>query len=91
MRNAQDVAADIAGAMERDGVTAARWFESPDGKLITAAVGWVMPWPQGAEFELLVSAVLLAAQQRNATQKVGVGVGVGSVVLGLGFLMWRLG
>jgi purine-cytosine permease-like protein len=55
---------------------------SPDGQLIQAVVGSVLPPQQAFLFDLFVEAVTLAAQSQNKNDKVGAGVLlVGAVVV----------
>jgi hypothetical protein len=67
-------------------VDLATWLNGPDGQLITAVVEWVLPGPQHAQVQLLVSAVTLVAearqrQQRAVASRVAVGVLVGALLV----------
>jgi hypothetical protein len=73
-RTAEEIAADLAAVLEQMDVRLAGVLESPDGQLIQAVVGSVLPAPQVFLFGLLVDAVLLAAQAKNRNQKIGAGV-----------------
>jgi hypothetical protein len=73
-RTAEDVAADLGTVLEGMDVGLAGILNSPDGQLIRAVVGSVLPAPQVWLFDLLVEAVLLAAQAHNRTQKIEAGV-----------------
>jgi len=47
----------------------ATWLNTPDGELVRFVVGRVLPWPVGAEFNLLVEAVTIAALAKQRQQR----------------------
>jgi hypothetical protein len=79
-RTAKEVARDLVPELAQMDVRLAGVLESPDGQLISAVVGWVLPAPQRTLFDLLTDAVILAAQAQNRGQKVEAGVLVGAAV-----------
>jgi hypothetical protein len=64
LRDVQDVADDLLDAAEFAETRVANFFGSSDGRLIRGVVTWVLPYPFGGEFDLLVEAVMLAAEER---------------------------
>jgi hypothetical protein len=72
-RTAHEISTDILGAMESDNELLARWFQSPDGELIVWAAGQTLGPFAGADLDLFVDAVTLAAQARSRNQKVTAG------------------
>ena len=60
-RTAPEIAADLLTDVEFREVQLAGFFGSPDGQLISASVGRLLPYPASAEYQLLVEAVTHAA------------------------------
>ncbi len=70
-RTPQEVGKDLLGVLENMDVRLATVLGSPDGELIREVVGWVLPPGSTVVlFNLLVDAVLLAAQAQNKDDKV---------------------
>jgi hypothetical protein len=82
-RSAVDVAQDLLNAADADQLRFASFLRSPDGELVRAIVGRLLPWPESAEFRLLVDAILLAANGKTRDERVLVGVLTGLVGLAL--------
>lgn len=69
-REVGDIAAEMLAAVEADELQVAGILTTPDGELIRAVVGWILPWPANAEFKLLVDAVTLAASAKQRDQRI---------------------
>jgi len=75
LREAASIGSNLLDDAEFGEVNLAGWLKSPDGQLIQTVVGWLLPWPEGAEFKLLVKAITFAAQaQQNKERGVAAGV-----------------
>ena len=75
LRTARQVAQDMLEEVEFRDVGLASWINGPDGALITSVVGLVLPWPESAEYQLLIEAILIAGQTQQANQR-GLAAGV---------------
>jgi hypothetical protein len=83
-----EIASNLLKAAEFREVQLAGILDSPDGELVRAVVGWVLPGPQAALFHLLVDAILLAAEatQRDQRKLAGACTLVGAAVIAV--LLW---
>jgi hypothetical protein len=87
LRDATAVANDLLEQTEIAEIGLARLLASPDGQMIRTVVSWVLPFPQGAEFDLLVDAITRAAEATRNGKKETAGfftllaVGVGALLL----------
>jgi hypothetical protein len=68
-RSANDIASELLQNAEFGEVKLAGWLKSPNGAMARTVVGWVLPQPYGAEFTLLVEAIMLAAQAQQDDQR----------------------
>lgn len=80
MRESTLLASALLDDAEFAEVGVATWLTTPDGALVRFVVGRVLPWPLGAEFNLLVEAVTIAALAKQRQRRV-VAAGATAVAL----------
>jgi hypothetical protein len=73
LRTAEDVSQELLNAADTEQLRLASFLRSPDGQLVRAVVGRILPWPESAEFRLLIDAILLAANAKKRDERVLVG------------------
>jgi hypothetical protein len=90
-RTVSEIAEELVGPIEAMDVELAGVLQSPDGRLIRAVAGWLLPaWP-AALVQLFSDSVLLAAQAKNKDQKISAGLYATASVLIAAAILLMLG